>query len=168
EFENADGSLTLRYRFSHHVYYNAFYDSLRATRRVALSRSIAEKLLPRTGDQPGERAAELARVFEGARDGIRAAEYWNRAAQAAARLYAHDETARLAKRGLTLLEKVPEGPERAATELGLQMTYGLAIKTSQGYAVAEVGKSYSRARELCRQVDPARVIPVLIGLNAHH
>jgi serine/threonine protein kinase/tetratricopeptide (TPR) repeat protein len=168
EFENADGSLTLRYRFSHHVYYNAFYDSLRATRRVALSRSIAEKLVQRTGDQPGERAADIALLFEVARDGIRAAEYWNRAAQAAARLYAHDETARLAKRGLTLLEKVPEGPERAATELGLQMTYGLAIKTSQGYAVAEVGKSYSRARELCRQVDPARVIPVLIGLNAHH
>jgi predicted ATPase len=49
------------------------------------------------------------------------------------------------------------------------MTYGLAIKTSQGYAVAAVGEAYARARELCRQVDdPARVVPVLIGLAAHH
>ncbi len=49
------------------------------------------------------------------------------------------------------------------------MTYGLAIKTSKGYAVPEVGRAYERARELCRQVDePARVIPVLIGMSAHH
>jgi predicted ATPase len=35
--------------------------------------------------------------------------------------------------------------------------------------VAEVGRAYARARELCREVeDPSRVIPVLIGLSAHH
>ena len=33
----------------------------------------------------------------------------------------------------------------------------------------EVGRAYARARELCRQVDdPRRVVPVLIGLSAHH
>jgi predicted ATPase len=54
-------------------------------------------------------------------------------------------------------------------ELALQMTYGLSVKTSQGYAVPEVGRAYARARELCHQVDdPRRVIPVLIGLSAHH
>ena len=49
------------------------------------------------------------------------------------------------------------------------MTYGLAIKTSQGYAVADVGEAYARARELARRVERSgRVIPVLIGLSAHH
>jgi adenylate cyclase len=49
------------------------------------------------------------------------------------------------------------------------MTYGLSLKTSRGYAVPEVGAAYARARELCRQVaDPGRVIPVLIGMSAHH
>jgi tetratricopeptide (TPR) repeat protein len=49
------------------------------------------------------------------------------------------------------------------------MTYALAIKTSKGYAVPEVGRAYERARELSRQVeDPSRVIPVLIGMSAHH
>jgi predicted ATPase len=104
-----------------------------------------------------------------ARDFIGAAEYWNRAAQAAARLYAHDESARLAQRGLALLEHEPSSPARAAAELSLQMTYGLAIKTSKGYAVPEVGKAYERARELARLVDdPSRVVPVLIGMSAHH
>jgi adenylate cyclase len=68
-----------------------------------------------------------------------------------------------------LLEAEPPGSARAAAELALQMTYGLAIKTGKGYAVAEVGRAYERARELCRQVeDPSRAIPVLIGMSAHH
>jgi tetratricopeptide (TPR) repeat protein len=169
EFDGPDRLLSLRYRFAHHIYQNAFYESLRATRKAALSRAIAERLVKRYGDQTCECLADVAMLFEVARDGVRAAEYWNRAAQAAARLYAHGESARLTERGLALLKDEPASPARAAAELALQMTYGLAIKTSQGYAVAEVGRAYARARELCRQVeDPSRVIPVLIGMSAHH
>ncbi len=169
DLEPPDRSLTLRYRFAHHVYQNAFFDSLRATRKAALSRAIAERLVQRYGDQPCDCLADIAILFEAARDGVRAADYWNRAAQAAGRLYAHDESAKLAQRGLALLHNEPASPARAGAELGLQMTYGLAIKTSQGYAIPEVGRAYERARELCRQVDdPSRVIPVLIGMSAHH
>lgn len=169
EWEAPDRHLTLRYRFAHSVYQNAFYDALRATRRISLARSIAERMVERNGDTPVEGAAGLALLFETSRDNIRAADYWNRAAQAAARLFAHDETVRLARRGLALLESEPESPQKAAAELGLQMTYGLSLKTSRGYAVPEVGVAYARARALCRQVgDAARVIPVLIGMSAHH
>ena len=98
ELEAPDRSLTLRYRFAHHMYQNACFDSLRATRKAALSRAIAERLAGRYGEQ-SDCLAEIAVLFEVARDGVRAAEYWNRAAQAAGRLYAHDESARLAQRG---------------------------------------------------------------------
>jgi adenylate cyclase len=169
EHEARDRTLTLRYRFAHHLYYSAFYESLRGTRRAALSRAIAERLVQRIGDDVCECAAPLAVLFEAARDYVRAAHYWNRAAQAAARLHAHDETARLARRGLDLLVQEPDSPARVGTELDLQLTYGLALKTGRGYAVPEVGAAYARARALCRQVkDPARVVPVLIGLAAHH
>jgi predicted ATPase len=169
EWDAPDGQLTLRYRFAHHIYHRAFDESLRATRRAALSRAVAERLIGRIGPQPCDCAGDIALLFESARDRIRAAEYWNQAAQASARLYAHDETARLAQRGLALLEGTPDSPQKAAAELALQMTYGLAVKTGQGYAVPEVGRAYARARELCRQVDdPARVVPVLIGMSAHH
>jgi serine/threonine protein kinase/predicted ATPase len=169
EAEEHDRTLTLRYRFAHHVYHEAFYDSLRATRRATVSRRVAEALVARLGDQPCDCAADIALLFEAAREPLRAAEYFNRAAEAAARLYAHEDTARLAKRGLSLLEGEPETARRAAVELGLQMTYALANKTAHGYAVPEVGRAYARARELCRRVeDPARVIPVLVGMSAHH
>jgi serine/threonine protein kinase/predicted ATPase len=168
ELEAPDRSLTLRYRFAHHMYQNACFDSLRATRKAALGRAIAERLAARYGEQ-SDRLADIAVLFEVARDGVRAAEYWNRAAQAAGRLYAHDESARLTERGLALLANEPASPARSAAELGLLMTYALAIKTSKGYAVAEVGQAYERARELSRQVDdPSRVIPVLMGMSAHH
>jgi tetratricopeptide (TPR) repeat protein len=169
EWEAPDRSLTLRYRFAHHFYHNAFYDGLRATRRASLSRAIAERLVARLGDDVGERAGDVALLFEAARDGVRAAQYWNRAAQVAARMYAHDETARLAQRGLALLASERDTVARAEAELGLQMTYGLALKTSRGYAVEGVGAAYARARELSRRVeDPSLVVPVLIGMSAHH
>lgn len=169
ERETDNRELTLRYRFAHHIYHNAFDASLRATRRATLSRRIAQGLIARLGGQPCDCAADIALLLESARDNVRAAEYWNQAAQAAARLYAHDETERLALRGLKLLEGEPESVQKAAAELGLQMTYGLCMKTSRGYAVPEVGRAYARARELCRQIDdPSRVVPVLIGLGAHH
>ena len=168
ELEVPDRSLTLQYRFAHHMYQNACFDALRATRKVALSRAIAERLVQRYGGQT-DRLSDIALLFEVARDNIRAAEYWNLAAQAAGRLYAHDDSARLAQRGLSLLVNEPASADRAAAELGLLMTYALAIKTSKGYAVSEVGRSYERARELSRQVeDPSKVIPVLIGMSAHH
>jgi serine/threonine protein kinase/predicted ATPase/GTPase SAR1 family protein len=169
ELDTPDRALTLQYRFAHHMYQNVCFDSLRATRKAALSRAIAERLVERFGDHPCDCLADIAMLFEVGRDSVRAADYWNRAAQAAGRLYAHDESARLAQRGLALLTAEPASPARAAAELSLQMTYGLAIKTSKGYAVPEVGRAYERARELCRQVDdPSRVIPVLIGMSAHH
>jgi serine/threonine protein kinase/predicted ATPase len=169
ELDTPDRMLTLQYRFVHHMYQNVCFESLRATRRASLSRAIAERLVQRYGDQATERFADIAMLFEVGRDNVRAAEYWNRAAEAAGRLYAHDESARLAQRGLELLAGEPASPARAAAELSLQMTYGLAVKTGKGYAVPEVGKAYERARELCRQVnDPSLVVPVLIGMSAHH
>ncbi|HZB24877.1 MAG TPA: protein kinase [Vicinamibacterales bacterium] len=170
EWEARDRTLTLRYRFAHHLYHEAFYESLRGTRRAAISRAIAERLVGRLGnDVDGGAAADVALLFESARDGVRAAHYWNRAAQAAGRLYAHDECARLAQRGLRLLDAEPDTPARAEAELALQMTYGLALKTGRGYAVEAVGTAYGRARELSRRVqDPSLVIPALIGLAAHH
>jgi predicted ATPase len=169
EYEGHDGVLTLRYRFAHQLYHAALHEGLRGTRRIALSRAIAERLVRRNGDEPCDCAAPLAALFETARDHVRAAHFWNRAAQAAARLYAHDETVRLARRGLDLLAAAPESPARPETELALQMTYAMALKTARGYAVPEVGAAYARARALCRAVqDPARVAPVLVGLAAHH
>ena len=88
-------------------------------------------------------------LFETARDYVRAAHYWNRAAQAAARLHAHDETARLARRGLALLVQEPDSPARLGTELDLQLTYGLAMKTGRGLRRPRGRRRRTRAHARC-------------------
>src|SRR6185295_13122466 len=60
--------LTLRYRFVHVLYQNALYASLRPTRRAQLSATVAEALLGCYGKQSATVAAELAFLFETARD----------------------------------------------------------------------------------------------------
>lgn len=169
EWEYPDRTLTLRYRFAHQMYHEACYGQLRITRRVALSRGVAGCLVERLGSRATDRAADLALLFETAREPLRAAEFFNMAAESALRLYAHEEAIQLAVRGLRLLHEEPDSAARAAAELPLQMTFGLAMKTARGYAVPEVGRAYARARELCRQInDPTRAVPVLIVMAAHH
>ncbi len=179
EWEYPDRTLTLKYRFAHHVYHHACYESLRITRRVALSRVVAGVLVERMADRAHEKAAELALLFETAREYQPAATFFHRAALAASRKHAHDETRQLAERGLHNLSgsasapSQTSGPSRAsesvALEVDLLMTLGLAIKTAQGYAAPEVHQAYARARELCRELDdPVRVVPILIALAAHY
>ena len=87
-----------------------------------------------------------------------------RAGRRAAVRARRNRAARAARAGAPR-SRSPTARRGLGTELDLQMTYGLALKTGRGYAVPEVGAAYARARELCRQVeDPARVVPVLIGL----
>ena len=164
-----DRTITPRYRFAHALYREALTGTLRASRRGALAGEIAGALVQRWADRTPEIALDLAVLFETARAPLAAARYFSVAAQAASRLYAHQEARGLAERGLALLASVPDDPVRRGVELELVMTRALALKTALGYAVPEVGRAYRRARELSRQVqDPGQVIPVLIGLSAHY
>jgi serine/threonine protein kinase/predicted ATPase len=165
----ADRTVTLRFRFTHVLYQNALFASLRATRRATLAGAMAAMLVRRWGDRAPEIALDLAVLFETARGTLAAARYFSLAAQSAARLFAHEEAERLARRGLDLLDSLPEDAARSGVELELQMTYALAIKTTRGYAAPESGAAYLRAREICQRIsDPAQVIPVLMGLSAHY
>ena len=131
--------------------------------------AIAAGLVRRWGDRTPEIAAELAVLFETARAAVAAARYFSLAAASATRLFAHEEARQLALRGLALLHSLPDDMTRRKVELELQMTYTLAVKTSRGFGLPEVGQAYRRARELCRTIDdPGQVIPVLMGLSAHY
>jgi predicted ATPase len=51
-----------------------------------------------------------------------------------------------------LLLNLPDTPERAEQELCLQLTLGVPLIATEGYAAPEVGSVYLRARELCQQL----------------
>jgi predicted ATPase len=160
-----DGTLTLRYRFVHVLYQNALYAALQPTRKATWSAAAAQALLDHYGEKSAGLAAELAVLFEAARAPERAADHYLAAAENAARIFAHHEAVALARRGLALLQTLPATPARARCELPLQMTLGMQLQVTQGYAAPEAERTYARARVLCEQMQEAPpLFPVLWGL----
>src|SRR5262249_12067760 len=146
------GKLSVRYGFVHALYQNALYAALQPTRKAAWSAAAAQALMDHYGEKSGDRAADLAVLFEAARDPERAADHYLIAAENGARSFAHHEAVALARRGLALLETLADTPERTRRELPFQVTLGIQLQVVQGYAAPEAGRSYARARALCEQL----------------
>jgi predicted ATPase len=165
EQEFPDGILTSRYAFVHVLYQQALEAELAPARRAALAAALARALERHHGEEGPAAAAELACLYEAGRDFARAAHHSRSAAENAARVFAHREAVALARRGLRLLEKLPDSPGRAALELPLQQTLGLQLQLIEGYAAPAAERAYTRARELSQRApgDPP-LFPVLWGL----
>jgi predicted ATPase len=169
EQEFPDRTLTQRYRFVHVLYQNALYASLRPTRRAALSAAVAQALLGHYGEKSVDVAAELALLLEAARDFGRAADYLLVAARNAARVFANQEAVVLARRGVELLASLPDTPERARTELALQITLGPALFATKDWTAPDVETAYTRAHVLCRELgESPDLFPALWGLFLFH
>jgi predicted ATPase len=165
EQEFPDWTLTLRYRFVHVLYQNALYASLRPTRRAALSAAVAQVLVGHYGEKNAVVAAELALLWEAARDFRRATDCFLLAAQNAVRVFANQEAVGLARRGLALLATLPESPARARQELTLQITLGPPLIVTKGWPGPEVERTYARAHELSQQVgETPQLFSALWGL----
>jgi tetratricopeptide (TPR) repeat protein len=107
--------------------------------------------------------------FEQATDYRRAARYLQQAAVNATRRSAYLESIALSRRGLELLATLPDSDERARQELWLQITLGVPLIATEGYAAPEVGSVYLRARGLCERLDTtSEIAQVLWGLWTFH
>ena len=169
EAEFPNGTLTLKYRFVHVLYQNALYGGLRATRKTTLSRDVALALEGCYGARSASVANELALLWEAARDYARASDAFLQAARNAVQINAQREAAQLAERGLTALHKLPETPERAGRELGLQLTLGFSLQSVLGWVAPETGAAFNRARQLCEQMgDDPRLFAALGGVATYH
>lgn len=163
--ELPNGSVTSRYRFTHALYQNAFYQRIPAARRTQLHRRLVAWGESSYGDCAGEIAAELAVHAEQGRDFARAVSYHHQAATRAARISAHWVAADHARRGLDLLNRVGAASDREAQELGLLMILGQQLQTGRGFAAPAVEEAYTRARELCGRVQAGPQLgSVLLGL----
>jgi tetratricopeptide (TPR) repeat protein len=106
EKEFPDTTLTLRYRFVHVLYQNALYEGLTPARKTSWSAAVAQALLGYYGEQSRTVAAELALLFEAARDFAQASDYFLIASRNAARVYANQEAVALARRAIASAEKL--------------------------------------------------------------
>lgn len=164
-----NGEAVGRYGFVHALYQNVLYDRTSPARRIQLHRRIAERGEAVYGERAREIATELAVHFERGQDYQHAARYLQKAADNAIRRFAYREGVALAQRGLELLAKLPDSAERAQQELCLQLTLGVPLIATEGYAATAVGNLYTRARELCQQIgDTPDVAEALWGLRSFY
>lgn len=118
--ELPDGTITPRYRFIHALYLNVLYNRIGLTRRSQIHGRIGERGEAAYGESVAEIAAELAVHFEQSRDLVRAVKYLQMAAENAAGRSAHREAVALARRGLELLQTLPDSPSLADQESKLR------------------------------------------------
>jgi predicted ATPase len=169
ERELPDGALSLRCRFVHGLYQTALHATLSPARRASLALAVATELAARYGARADEISAQLAMQFETGRDFARATEFFTRAAATAVQVFAYPEVVNLARRGLSVLARLPAGPERDAREVQLQTLLGVALMSMEGFATPDVEAVYQRALELSRALGPSpQLFPVLGGLWLFH
>jgi DNA-binding winged helix-turn-helix (wHTH) protein/predicted ATPase len=163
--ELSNGQTVNRYGFIHALYQNVLYDRLSAFRRAQLHQRIGEWGEAFYGEHARDIAAELAMHFDRAANYKQAVKYLQQAAENDLRRFAYREAVTLSRRGLELVKRLPDTFERTRQELGLHVTLGVPLIATEGYAAPDVGTTYARARELCRQLGQAQEIPqVLWGL----
>jgi class 3 adenylate cyclase/predicted ATPase len=158
-----------RYLFKHALVQDTAYQSLLKRRRQQLHQTIG-KVLEDQFPQTVETQPELvAHHYTEASLIEQAIPYWQRAGERSVDRSAYIESISHLSKGLELLTTLPQTVEHLYQELNLQTPLGLAFMAIQSYAAPEVGKAYTRARELCRQIgETPQLAPVLYGLWIFH
>ena len=157
------------FEFRHSLYRQAIYGAMSDLKRSRLHRTLGRALEEMGATDKPELASQVALHFERGGENNSAAKYLQKAAGNASRRFAYDEAVGLARHGLELLEGLPDTRERFDQELRLQLTLGVPLIATQGYAAPDVGKTYVRARNLCQQLgDTSEASEALWGLWTFH
>jgi predicted ATPase len=155
--------------FKHTLIRDVAYDSLLKRNRRKLHAQIA-RILEERFPQVGEAEPDLlAQHWSEAGDAGKAAAHYLRAGERALARSATAEAVALLTTGRDVLLGLPEGRERDATELEIQVARGAALSAAMGLAAPDVERAYARARELCSALgEERRLGSVLLGLWASH
>ena len=157
------------YVFKHALIQDAAYQSLLKSTRQHYHQRIAQVLeaqFPQTAEAQPELLAHHcteAGLIE------QAVGYWHKAGQSAIERSAHVEAIAHLRQGLALLQTLLETPERLQYEVDLLITLGASLRATQGTGALEVGATYTRARQICQQLEaPPQLFPILRGLWNYH
>jgi len=165
--QRVDGKSLSRYRFRHILFQKYLYGSLDEVERAHLHEQVGMALEKLYGDQVEEAAnpVHLALHFEKAQIMDKAIHYLYNAGKRAVQLSAYRDGIAHITKGLNLLEHIPNSIERDYQELELLLVLGIAWQGTLGAQPDEVKNTFTRARELCKNVgNTTQMVQVLAGL----
>jgi class 3 adenylate cyclase len=141
------------YTFKHALVQEAAYGTLLRSRRQQLHARIATTLEERFPEIVVAQPALLARHCAEAGLAEKAVVYWLKAGQQSFERSATTEAAAQLRKGLDVLDGLPDGPRRQQLELDLQLALGYALVAAKGHSAPEVGETFARAHALAEQAD---------------
>jgi predicted ATPase len=153
------------FSFKHALTQEVAYNSLLLERRRLLHEHIAQGIEARFADRLEDHYSELAHHYSHSGNAEKAIEYLRQAGQQAVQRSAYTEAINQLTTALSLLETLPDTPERARRELTLQIALGIPLIITKGYAVPEVARVYTRARQLYKQIGGSpQLLPIQFAL----
>jgi class 3 adenylate cyclase/tetratricopeptide (TPR) repeat protein len=157
------------YFFKHALVQDAAYQSLRKRTQRHYHQRIAETLETHAAELREAQPEVVAHHYTEAHLFPQAIRSWQLAGQGATERSALVEATHHFTKGLELLHRLPETPERNHQELTLQIALGGPLIATQGYGAPAVEQCYARALTLCRQIgETPRLLRTLLGLEAFY
>jgi predicted ATPase len=154
-----------RYLFKHALVQDTAYQSLLKSRRQQLHQQVAQVLVEQFVETVETQPELVAHHFTEAGLIAQSLPHWQKAGQRAIQRSAYVEAMSHLTKGLELLKTLPDTSERIQQELTLQITLSDAVLPVRGYASPEMGKTVTRAQELCQQLgETPQLFPVLFRL----
>ncbi len=157
------------YIFKHALTQEVAYGTVLQEQKKLLHERTGQAIEQIYKDKIEEHYSELAHHYQRSADTQKAVEYVGLAGAQAMQRSANIEAIDHLTTALALLKTLPDTPERTRQELTLQVNLGVSLIATKGYAAPEVGKTYTRAWELCQQTGgTTQLFPVLGGLWQFH
>jgi class 3 adenylate cyclase len=152
------------YTFKHALTQEVAHNSILADRRKTLHERTGQAIEGLYADHLDDHLDSLAYHYSRSANVGKAVNYLYLAARQSVMRTADLQALSYLNLGLELLRTLPDSPERARQELAFQIAKGESLYATQGWATAETGHVYSRARELCvRFGDKTQLFSVLWG-----
>ena len=159
----------VEYIFKHTLTQEVAYGSILQERRKVLHEQTARAIEALNRATLDDHYSELAHHYTRSGNTEKAVEYLHLAGQQAVQRSANVEAITHLTTALDLLKTLPDTRERAQHELMLHLTLGVPLQATRSVSSPEVGATYTRARELCQQIEETRqLFPVLFGLRTFH
>jgi tetratricopeptide (TPR) repeat protein len=153
------------YMFKHALIQDVAYQSLLRSTRQHYHQRVAQVLAAQFPETVETQPELLAHHYTEAGLNVQAIGYWQRAGERATQRSANAEAIHHLTRGLEVLGRLPDTPERTQQELELYIALGGPLQITKGWASPEVAHVYAHARELCLQIgDTPQLTAVLGGL----
>jgi class 3 adenylate cyclase/predicted ATPase len=153
------------YLFKHALIQDAAYQSLLKSTRQHYHQRIAHVLESQFPETTEGQPELLAHHYTEAGLTEQAVRYWHHAGQRASEHSAHMEAINHLHQGVSLLQTLPETPERTQREVDMLIAIGASLIATKGPADPEVQQTFTHARQRCAHLDnPHQLSPILRGL----